>query len=69
MEKKNVWTVYDKKMKKQVDAFGKAYCKFLDNGKTERECIDQIVKRIEKCGYMELEELIKNDNQIDLSGL
>ena len=59
MEKKNVWTVYDKKTKKQVDAFGKAYCEFLDKGKTERECIDYIVNRIEKEGYVELDSLVK----------
>ena len=29
----------------------------MDNGKTERECIDQIVNRIEKEGYVELEKL------------
>lgn len=64
MEKKNVWTVYDKKMKKEVDAFGKAYCNFLDNGKTERECIDQIVNRIEKEGYMELSQLVKENKKL-----
>ena len=64
MEKKNVWTVYDKKMKKEADAFGKAYCKFLDNGKTERECIDQIVNRIEKEGYMELSQLVKENKKL-----
>jgi len=58
MEKKNVWTVYNKKTRKEVDALGKAYCNFLDHGKTERECIDQIVNRIEKEGYMELEQLV-----------
>ena len=67
MEKKNVWTVYDKKMKKEADAFGKAYCKFLDNGKTERECIDQIVNRIENEGYMELSQLVK-ENKWHVSG-
>ena len=64
MEKKNVWTVYDKKMKKEADAFGKAYCKFLDNGKTERECIDWIVNRIEKEGYMELSQLVKENKKL-----
>ena len=31
---------------------------FLDNGKTERECIDQIVNMIEQEGYQELETLV-----------
>ena len=64
MEKNNVWTVYDKKMKKEVDAFGKAYCNFLDNGKTERECIDYIVNRIEKEGYRDLSQLVKENKTL-----
>ena len=64
MEKKNVWTVYDKKTKKQVDALGKAYCEFLDKGKTERECIDYIVNRIEKEGYVELDSLVKENKTL-----
>ena len=31
---------------------------FLDNGKTERECIDTIVNTIEKAGYVELNKAI-----------
>ena len=61
MERKNVWKKYDKKTLKKVDTFAKGYRTFLDNGKTERECIDQIVNRIEKEGYVELEGLIKNN--------
>ena len=63
-EEKNVWTVYDKKMKKEVDVFGKAYCNFLDNGKTERECIDYIVNRIEEYGYQELSQLVKENKTL-----
>lgn len=64
MERKNVWKKYDKKTLKKVDTFAKGYREFLDNGKTERECIDQIVNRIEKEGYQELESLIKNNTEL-----
>ncbi len=47
MEKKNVWKEYNKKELKAVDKFAKDYCCFLDNGKTERECCDEIVNWIE----------------------
>ena len=67
MERKNVWEKYDKKQLKEVNALSDAYREFLDKGKTERECIDQIVNRIEKCGYVELEELIK-DNKVLQAG-
>lgn len=64
MEHKNVWEKYDKKQMKAVDALSDAYRSFLDNGKTERECIDQIVNRIEKEGYVELEGLIKENRTL-----
>lgn len=60
MEHKNTWQTYDAKQQREVDAFAKEYMDFLDNGKTERECIDTIVNRIEKEGYQELETLIAN---------
>ena len=64
MERKNVWEKYDKKQLKVVNALSDAYREFLDKGKTERECIDQIVNRIEKEGYVELEELIKKNKAL-----
>ncbi|MCM1262662.1 MAG: aminopeptidase [Butyrivibrio sp.] len=60
MERKNTWETYNNKQLKEVDAFAKEYIDFLNNGKTERECIDTIVNTIEKAGYKELNELIKN---------
>ena len=59
MEKKCVWNQYSKTQIEEIHDFAKSYCDFLDNGKTERECVDQIVNRIEKDGYQELESLIK----------
>lgn len=64
MEPKNVWEKYDKKQLKEVNALADAYRSFLDKGKTERECIDQIVNRIEKEGYVELEALIKENKTL-----
>ena len=64
METKNTWETYDEKQLKEVDAFARDYMDFLDNGKTERECIDTIVNRIEKEGYQELEALIKEQKKL-----
>ena len=58
MEHKNTWETYSAKQLKEVDIFAREYMDFLDNGKTERECIDQIVNTIEQAGYQELETLI-----------
>ena len=57
MEHKNTWETYSAKQLGEVDAFAGEYMEFLDNGKTERECIDRIVNEIEDAGYQELETL------------
>lgn len=64
MEHKNTWTLYSKKQLKEVEAHAKAYMDFLDHGKTERECIDEIVNRIENEGYKELSALIAEGKKL-----
>ena len=59
MEHRNTWETYSARQLKEMDAFAREYMDFLDNGKTERECIDQIVNAAEEAGYKELETLIK----------
>ena len=59
MEKKNLWETYSKKQLKELEALNANYRTFLDEGKTERECIDVIVNTIEKAGYRELESVMK----------
>ena len=64
MDYKNAWEKYDKDGQKEIDLFSKSYCKFLDEGKTERECVSYIVNRIEKCGYFELSKAIKEQKKL-----
>ncbi|MCM1127491.1 MAG: aminopeptidase [Lachnospiraceae bacterium] len=64
MEKKNTWETYSSKQLKEVDAFADEYRRFLDEGKTERECVDFIVNTAEKAGYRELQELIKEGTSL-----
>lgn len=59
MEKKNTWVTYSNKQLKEVEAFADEYRSFLDEGKTERECVDLIVNMAEKAGYQELQEVMK----------
>lgn len=59
MENKNTWETYNAKQLKELEALNQEYREFLDNGKTERECVDVIVNTIEAAGYKELEALIK----------
>ena len=64
MEKKNTWETYDEKRLKKLEKVNKEYREFLDNGKTERECIDTIVNTIEAEGYRELESLIREGHTL-----
>lgn len=64
MEKKNTWETYDEATMVKVDSFIDGYRKFLDEGKTERECIDVIVNTIEDAGYISLEQAIKDGKQL-----
>lgn len=59
MEKKNTWETYNAKQLKELEKLNKEYREFLDNGKTERECIDSIVNTIEASGYRELDTMVK----------
>lgn len=58
MEHKNTWLLYDEKQTKEAFDFAEGYKDFLNRGKTERECIDEIVYQIEKAGFVELETAI-----------
>lgn len=64
METKNAWNNCSKKDCKEIDSFSEAYRKFLDDGKTERECIDTIVNEIEGAGYKELAALLKDGTKL-----
>lgn len=39
MERKSAWTKYKKKDLKELDRICESYKKYLDEGKTERECV------------------------------
>ncbi len=64
MEKKNTWETYDTEQLKKLEKLNQEYRDFLDNGKTERECVDTIVNTIETEGYVEMESVIKNGGKL-----
>lgn len=59
MSRKNAWEKYDGKQLKKLEKLCKEYRDFLDEAKTERECVDTIVNMVEKEGYRELESVIR----------
>lgn len=64
MERPNAWKSYTEEQLKELEKLNKDYRAFLDAGKTERECITEIVKQAEAAGYMNLEEIIANKKPV-----
>lgn len=64
MENKNIWETYDAEQLAEMERFAEQYRRFLDEGKTERECIDSIVNRIEQEGYRELDALRRENRSL-----
>ena len=60
MAQKNAWNKYKKDEIKELESLCKDYREFLDNGKTERECVKEIVRQAEDHGYRDLKKIIKN---------
>lgn len=58
MERKNAWKNYDEQQLAGLEALAGEYRKFLDNGKTERECVSESVKLAKAAGYRDLDEVI-----------
>ena len=58
MERKNAWTGYNETQLTELEALAKAYRNYLDNGKTERECVTESVALAKAAGYRDLEEVI-----------
>ena len=59
MERKYAWHNYTKTDLKKVNDLADGYRSFLDNGKTERECIVQAVAAAQEKGYKNLTDLVK----------
>ncbi len=64
MERRNAWKDYDKKEVKELEKICKEYRKFLDNGKTERECVKQIVAMAKEAGYEDFEDIRKSGKKV-----
>ena len=50
MERRNAWLSYTEAEEKELETVAKAYRNFLNVGKTERECVTEIVKEAQEAG-------------------
>ncbi len=64
MERKYAWHNYDDATMEKAYALSDTYRQFLDNGKTERECVVQAVEFAEAKGYVNLKDIIKSIHQL-----
>ena len=64
MERENAWKKYSEEQLEELENLSDSYRKFLDKGKTERECVKEIVKQAEKAGYKDLAKLISKGKKL-----
>lgn len=64
MERENAWKSYKQKQLKELEILCKEYRSFLDNGKTERECVKEAIKLAEDAGYKNLDNVIKKKQML-----
>ncbi|MDY3280350.1 MAG: aminopeptidase [Eubacteriales bacterium] len=64
MERPNAWLSYDAQALAALEETSKNYRHFLDNGKTERECVAQAVAAAQKQGYVDLQDAIRAGKQL-----
>lgn len=64
MKTKNAWDGLTKAELTKVDALAKEYMEFLNEGKTERECVNTIVNTIEKEGFVELKTIMDSKKKL-----
>ncbi|MBR1758480.1 MAG: aminopeptidase [Lachnospiraceae bacterium] len=57
MERKNAWLTYDEFDKQALESLCAGYRRFLDNGKTERECVAESIELAKKYGYVDLRDV------------
>ncbi|WP_053956857.1 aminopeptidase [Inediibacterium massiliense] len=60
------WETVDEKRKETVFGFCENYKKFLDKGKTERKCVEEMIQKAKEHGYKNIEEYISGKEKIQI---
>ena len=50
---KTLWQIYDNAQLAELDTLTTDYKHFLDAGKTERECVTEVIRLAKKDGYVD----------------
>ncbi len=59
MYRENAWKQYETAEQAKLEAFAGDYRRFLNAGKTERECVAQAVAEAKKAGFADLQDIVK----------
>ena len=59
MYRKNAWEILKEDEMPAMEAFAAAYRKYLDAGKTERECVTEAVRQAKEKGFTDLNAAVK----------
>ena len=65
MERENAWKTYGKKEIEELEKLNRDYIEFLSTGKTERECVKEIIRQAEEAGYRNIDEVIKEGKKTE----
>ena len=60
----NAWLTYSAEDLEKLEKLSADYIGFLNSGKTERECAEQIVAMAKEKGFRDLAEIIANDEKL-----
>lgn len=63
---KNAWNKYDSKKVEEIFKFCEGYKNFMSQCKTERECVNEVIKLAKAQGYKDIEEIIRNKGTLKL---
>lgn len=64
MERKNAWKIYNEEERTAVEELSTRYRRFLNHGKTERECIAEAVRMARENGYKDLRGMIRQQTPL-----
>lgn len=64
MERKNAWAAYAADREK-IEALAKAYCHFLDKGKTERECVAYGIELAKQRGFKDMMQVVREGGRLE----
>ena len=62
--RENAWNKYSEEDLKELEKLCDDYRNFLDNGKTERECVNITIDMAKKAGYVNIEDIIKSGKKV-----